>query len=182
VIVSSRDRRRLASALLILASTAGLMLLRAWLPSWLSTFQYRGIVDETLLAREPLQIGDLRVAVNSATAAAGHQNWRLATRLIRDGRSQWEAFQAGLPSTPHAARWSAADIRRFTALWNTTVKQAESRSLPGLRRAAQRLLAVMDRNRLPLQAHRWHGLAASMKAGMPAQPIFISQEENEWPE
>jgi hypothetical protein len=137
-----------ALVFLVLATVAGLLIPRVWLPDLLQPIpKYINAFDETLLAREPLQIGDMLASLNATLVEARRGEWRLAIRLVRDARNQWEAFQAQMPkassSKPNLARQSAT-------LWNAAVRQAERRSIRGTSKAVGRLRHVLGTVAVPI--------------------------------
>ncbi|MGI6611931.1 MAG: hypothetical protein ACOX4G_15760 [Limnochordia bacterium] len=103
--------------------------------------------DTAFLHREPLQVGDMRAILSSASHAAMHQDWAVAVRLVRDGRNQWEVFQTQIPSIYGDDFWSTSGLRRCSLLWDNAVSQAELSSVSRTLRTLERLQSALSRYR-----------------------------------
>lgn len=139
---------RAALCLVLLAVVSALAstgVFSSWLPHK-ATIAF----DESLLSNEPLQIGDLRSALNHAVVRADRGDWSIALRLIRDARNQWEAFLPAMKDIYKAYCWTEADIDLAALIWSDIVQQTELKNNVGMHQAVNHLLSIMDRYRQPL--------------------------------
>jgi hypothetical protein len=156
--LSTGQRYALVAVALLLIVATAVMLGAGGLPSsgLLSLLQAQPIqaFDSTLLAREPLAMGDIRITAGMAATAVQQEDWHLALRLVRDGRNQWQDYLPALSATEAGYRWTAADLRRASTLWHRVVQEVTYKHKNGSLRTLAQLEALMNR-------YRYRGLVAS---------------------
>jgi hypothetical protein len=104
--------------------------------------------DDTLLAVEPFQIGDIRAALAQAQVLVARNDWSMSLRLIRDCRNQWEAFVPVMRTAYTTYAWSDKDIQQAIVLWNNATNAASRQNASQVNRYLQHLGNLIEKYRV----------------------------------